>query len=1438
MSTSSPSNAIDALIAWRMPAWLGSVPSDQLREFQKALRSQENAVHALQQLLAPIPSLRDFAESLLTDALKDAGFAHLSPLHDWVDIEEKWLLPTPAPNLPRQFQLHKSRQCLLVAALHNYHEQETLPSPLRTARLVNAQGQTLGLSFEAFARLCREVDVGGRYQLLLGRILSPSDPSPGASGQAERAVHRMFEKSLQAHLEVAVRMAWLKSELKESSYVRLLSWVTAPTRSRDPGTLVAHQPYLLGIRISGVVAWEVRENSSGPIQGVIVWIPSDPQCPLEQHGSWQAFYDSLGLRLKEPTYRVFFSRFISERERVGFFRNLAERLTSTTGVPALDGRAMKTKSALFDYLATLQIRKLFDDARVLARPRNDEYQEARRARFKGYAELGFDLLNIAGLFVPALGEALLIVTAAQIAGQVYEGYEDWQAGNRKAALDRLFSVAENVVNGVLINKASSAALRPLAHGPLFDDLVPICTEKGVVRLAMSDLSAYRLMDDQVVTLQQGQQLLHTHEGTYKGVLDPNDNVLRVLHPARKAAYAPVFQRNGNGGWRHVLERPQYWQGPGHLLRTLGERWAVLTDSTAEHLLQITGMGVDQIRRLHLENAAVPARLVDALELYQAHEQMPDLSGTALENYVASCQASPSPQERTLLRDFPGLSVRTAHEIHMQANRAQVERLDEEQRVDLVLAERARWSIRERRLDRAAAGLRLTRAVNSDTERLAFGLIGRLAPWPDRVRVELREATAQGPVLISIGREDASEVRRIIKIESTYRTQAEDMTPLSLLSALRRSLDVGQRELLGSRDLTESMLLERLASTAAAGRDQVATLLGMAPIGAGLRPIRRFADGRIGYPLSGRPGSSRQAIREGIQQIFPTLNEQQLEGYLRQVEQQGVGLWQHYAELQEALGNLRRDLQAWQDQWRNPLDLWSRRRVANALRRSWRRKITNVDDEYVLVIQGDRVDSLPALPPGVEYPHVRRMTLRNMSLAQLDEGFLRRFSNLVELDLRDNRFVMIPPGVEHLTQLRRLNLARNEISLNNAGNQRLAALARLETLDLSHNPLGRAPLLEGLQRLMHLNLSNTGLDSLPPSINWRVHIDLRQNRIRELRRDLHGLAQRVRRLELHGNPLSNESRALLNQAWGVGTPEGQRSLSFRHNAIDDEVRVNLIGSPAGELRVQRRIIWETLRQEPGSEGLFRFLADFSITDEFEEHPDYYRERIWRVLVFCEQHEQVRERIFEVASGPGTCEDRLLWILGQLEVAHLAEEAIVDVVPEQMEMALVRLGRSLFRLDAVDAFAMRHVERMRLEARRAVDEIEVRLFYRLKLRRSLELPLEPDKMHYAEFAYVSEKDLQDAKESVLAAENDEALITALAERTYWKNHVRERYKTRFDEIYDRFDRRIKTSEAALNAGQINEASHIDEVNNLAREYERAVAELTRSLAREAHQRQRGG
>ena len=170
-----------------------------------------------------------------------------------------------------------------------------------------------------------------------------------------------------------------------------------------------------------------------------------------------------------------------------------------------------------------------------------------------------------------------------------------------------------------------------------------------------------------------------------------------------------------------------------------------------------------------------------------------------------------------------------------------------------------------------------------------------------------------------------------------------------------------------------------------------------------------------------------------------------------MRQRGENLWDHYLQLQRQLEALRETLRQWQAEWQTPIDAIRRRRVADTLRRSWRRKLVDGNDQYELTIDGEHIEALPTLPVGLDYQHVRRLTLRNMHLPAIDASFLRLFPNVVDLDLSGNRLTQVPEGIEVLTQLRRVNLGNNLISLDQAGSQRLQPLQRLDTLILSYNP---------------------------------------------------------------------------------------------------------------------------------------------------------------------------------------------------------------------------------------------------------------------------------------------------------------------------------------------------------------------------------------------------
>lgn len=1366
-----PATSVDHLIERNLPQWLIRAEAEHARAYHQALLAQQGYAERLRQLLEPVPSIEAFALPRLQRALNEAGLAHVDPRQAFVSINERFELPSAAEKLYQPAATYTSRHSLLAAALHNFQDHETRPWLLRSARLVGAKGAVLALPFERFASICRSLDIGAGYQAVLKSVLQPKSGRGQPWDQARRHVEQLFQDCLRARLKAEVYEARIKRQIDEADLQRLLAYLAGTEeRVEAKGSFTARQLYLLGKCIVGVIALEWRAAGRDEIDEIIVWMPGDPDKAIRHYDCWSDVYEDIAIRLRVPTFRSWFSRFIKARDSAGFNQALT-RLLKAPAAPAvveLDGRNLPITGHAVAHVQAQQVARIFDDARFIAVPTDDEDRQSRQERLQQMLSAGLDLLGMAAFFVPGLGELLLVVNAVQLLDEVYEGYQAWQLGDRQGALNHLFGVVESV--------ALAGALSGVVH------VLP--------RIAFVD------------------------------------------------ALEPGMAADGTVKLRHRSLRAHLEESPAVLLQALApQAFGSVLEDDARTLLTVTGFNADKVRRLCVEHAPAPARILDMHERIALHHASPGLKGAAFEEALGGLRQATDPDQAVLMAAFKGLTPRGAEEIIRHTCSAQLENWRANGRVPLGMAERARAHVRQTRLDNACLGVRLHGMGSPDSERLVMGLLAHKVPWPSTHPVELRSGSREGPLLFASHAEPAAKPRLIVRHEQGYRLYDSDGSldvgaGESLLKVLVLCLDDEQKAVLNSTSLNARQLRDWLMASIAADREQAGRLIGAAPSGAAIHPPRRFGDGRLGYRLSGGGESSQQAIRRGIHQIFPTLSELQLQAYLNAVRAQGHNLWDHYQLLQRQLAELRGALSEWQGQWRTPADAIRRRRVADTLRRSWRRKLVDVNDEYELVLDGEHVSELPTLPAGLEFAHVHRLVLRNMGLESIAPDFLGRFPNLVELDLSENRLTQVPPGIEGLTHLRRLNLTSNQIVIDEQANRRFAPLALLDTVELSFNPLGQAPDLSGLRHVRQLHLRATELvdvEELLSRASWRAMIDARENRIRQLQQEMQGLDLRLARVQLHDNPLNQTSHQQLDLRRAGAAPGARGSASYKHREANAEVRELWTQTRDRVLRLQREATWDRLRQEAGSSDLFRFLADLGQGDDFVEHPGHFRRRVWRILDACEHNEVLREQVFREVGGPRSCEDRLLLMLNQMEIGVLVQQGVSGVPANQVEQSLVRLGRQLYRLDLVDSIATRHVQHLRANTSGRVDEIEVRLLYRNRLAQALELPVQVEDMHYAQYANVTDDDLLEAQLDVLQAETPEEIQQTLAQRPFWASYARRRYAERFDALVEPYHQRLAEHEAQAASG--GEQLYLQRADELMRELEVAEQRLLRTLAEEA-------
>lgn len=1433
-----PADSVDALIAEHLPAWLTTAADEHRSALHQALVAQQRAQAELNQRLGKVTPLHTFAQGLLEDALQD--------LQPPVDVRSAILRkvsedfePPLSPALPAQRIYRRREQRLLAAALHNFEANEDFHTLSRVVdatggamTYIDIKGDTLTLTPAKFAQVCRELDIGGLYQQHLARHFSPSDDAGLA------ALNAQLEEVMRSNLEAQVRLAALKGELDERGYRQLLPVFSAT--KVVPGDSAVLQPFalrLLGKAVVGAVVFEVRRSAAAnaPLDGVIAWLPGDPHGPLSQHRSWEVLYQALGKRMRKPGYARFFERFIGEVDRAAFTQVLAQLLAKEgDAAVALDGRHQAIGGSLFGHLRKNQVDKILGDAQVLAVPTGQVDAASRQARQQGYLDASLNLLNLIGLFVPGLGLAMLGVAALQLTHELYEGYEDWTLGDREGALRHVFSVAESVAAAALFSAGAKVVGAAIERVAFVDELVPVEAGPGQLRLCHPDLLGYRVPADQGAL---GIDHLVVQEGRYRTALDTRRTQWRIEHPERQGAYRPPLLDNGAGGWRHGLESPQHWEGVGYLMRRLGSGLVDVSDVAASVVAETTGFDEACLRRLHIDQAPAPARLLDALERYHLHAQVPALDVATFAPRLAALQPPVGAAGQLLQRDFPGLTARCAEAIAAQASDAQQRVLLSASRVPLALAEQARWALRDSRLDRACAGLRQVAALNDDGYRLALGMTDQLAPWADDVRLEIRQGTASGNLLVAHGATQASDVRTVVKASSGYLAVALDGAARAganehdgLFQALLLHMDPVQRLALGVPAATAQQLADRVVARVASDREAAARMLGMAPVGGGIRPPVRLGDGRLGYPLSGRQPGGRRAVYHALRRIYPGFDDDQVHLYVSERIQERVNIWRHVSALQMQLTSLEEQLALWQaDALQRPLRA-SRTRVANQLLAGWREQSVRASAvEHQLRIEGEAIGSLPPLSEPLSFANVTHLRLRGLGLTRLDAAFIGRFSRLLHLDLADNQLTELPEVLTHLPQLRSLDLSGNRIVLGPEGNRRLAGLTNLQRLDLSRNTLVASPQLSSLRRLRQVNLRSAGLSRVPEGLMQQADLefaDLRDNRIASLDPDFYNQpARALERIHLHDNPLDAVSQA--RQSSFQSAAEGRVATLNRHTPAGEVNREGWLVPLGTALQPSRRQLWNSLASEAESDDFFQLLADLRDTEDYRLQRDEMSRRVWEVIEACTQNSELRERVFDLAMHPTSCADSVALTFSLMEVQSWVHLRTAGLTGQAAEPELLRLGRSLFRLDAVDRAAAEDIEQ-RIQARDDVDEIEVRLAYRVRLAETLGLPGQPAIMRYPMSAEVTGARLLQVRGQVLTAERTQ-LAQSVAARAFWQAHLRQTYGARFEALNQPFYLEMEALDAR--APTLAEGNYVAEAQRIGLRRDTAQADLFEALTREA-------
>jgi hypothetical protein len=618
-----------------------------------------SAQNSVDRTLEKVQGVYEFAEPLLTDAL-------LKQYRVDVDVTQTCLylyLPKTLPWYASDLGGVVTRTVsLLDAALHNFSSKETCEADSDFISQPDARGHfdilpiKRKMSIAQFQTLCRELDIGARYNKYLEEQLKPKD------GLAQAVLKRKLIESDKAAFKAAAQLAVLTGDIDAQARDLILSMLDGQRNLTRKGWVMEFSELsILDSRLTGIVLLTARaEQDPSAVTPVIAYVPQDPEHPLKEYASGVAFLDELTRQLRNNlvvpstgmTYQQFFSRFVDQADRGHFFGGLQQRLFEVkwhekapldpgpswrevpVTTPNLHFDTTPITRELWQYRFELKLSKVLNDARYIAVSTAEADSNARWAWWENFRKIVSDLFNIALMvvtpFVPGLGEIMLAYSAYQMTSDVVEGILDLTMGLRIEAGEHITAAVTDFLS--LVAFAAGGQIGEVARlklSPLIEGMKPVTLPNGEPRLWNPDLTPYQRPDVQLPTDSRPDALgLHTHAGEkilplenqhYALQQDAQTGTWRVKHPERDNAYQPEVKHNGRGAWTHEAENPRTWERPT-LMRRLGHSVDAFTDADLEQVRIASGTDEGALRRMYADNTAPPPLLDDSLTRLRIQRQ--------------------------------------------------------------------------------------------------------------------------------------------------------------------------------------------------------------------------------------------------------------------------------------------------------------------------------------------------------------------------------------------------------------------------------------------------------------------------------------------------------------------------------------------------------------------------------------------------------------------------------------------------------------------------------------------------------------------------------------------------------------------------------------------------------------------------------------------------
>jgi Leucine-rich repeat (LRR) protein len=719
-----------------------------------------------------------------------------------------------------------------------------------------------------------------------------------------------------------------------------------------------------------------------------------------------------------------------------------------------------------------------------------------------------------------------------------------------------------------------------------------------------------------------------------------------------------------------------------LLRGLGPSVASFSDEMLAQIAKVSAVDDDMLRLMQAGRPPTPllADTISRFRIGQELEQAAVAQGERVEQFNSRYEALQHSEHewvRLFQRQYPGLP-KSAIEQMLDRYGVDIQRPSDAVQLRQMfnrLDSKARQYQQHVRLNRAYEGVYLPSVVNPASDTLALHSLKNLPGWPKNLRIDIQDGSLASRVLDLSGAFDATDVRRLIKVGSRYLSRG---VQTDFYAALLDVLSVDEREALQLSSLDPAHELRLKLGDRAMQRSEF--MLGLGRMDSGL-PFE--AQGLRGGGFPGTPQAeelTHEMMRLQLKELYPDFSDAEADEVLLR---SGGRAQAHIDALKQAFQQLHIDLSGWIDQvaqdivemdipflneadneaqglTEEQIEVHNENMVQSAMDYERETRIELADELITLwrkrasqdqrVYSGEQLVGFKLDMAGEDYHRLPIMNIRFNEVVELSmphfhvtereslNGFLECFPNLQTLNLEGVELTqfdpegevqaVLPTAMFSLTHLTSLNLRATGLVFTEETASQLSGLARLQTLDLSENPLGIPPMLLGMNDLRRLNLSDTRITRCPIGIRdepYMTSLDLRDNRITRVPPAVINQAVSVDRVLLGGNPLTDEDtlRRLISHREQTGI-----NLWLSAPGADYGQPIVWLRDCDEPLQQSRKVLWQRLVDKPSGTRFLSAIDRLSLTADFQVSYLSLQARVWRLLEAADASDEVLSRLSAV------------------------------------------------------------------------------------------------------------------------------------------------------------------------------------------------------------------